>query len=153
MTYYGKRAGRRVVDFEIPEIATLQAAILPAASQAQQEAGASALVSVTPAVQHYHPSAAKFWAYATVSGGVPSLQVSYNVTSITDAGLGTLDVTIATDFSSANWCAQVTVGLVGAGNGSGVSSQGVGTITAIFVNAGVGFVDPTLWSIAGFGDQ
>lgn len=55
---------------------------------------------VAPATQHNHPSAAKCWGKAGVAAGTPSLELSYNTTSLTDAGVGILSVNIATDFSS-----------------------------------------------------
>ena len=75
------------------------------AAQADQETATSTTAAVTPGIQQYHPSAAKVWAYITVAGGTPSLAASYNVTSITDTSAGNVTVTIATDFSSANYCA------------------------------------------------
>lgn len=77
--------------------------LIEIATQAEQEAGSSALVAVTSGRQHFHPSAAKAWGYATVAANVPTLQLSYNITSITDTATGQLTVTIATDFSSANY--------------------------------------------------
>lgn len=76
-----------------------------AATQAEQETGTSTTTTVTPGRQHFHASAAKVWAYITVSGGTPSLDASYNVTSITDTSAGNVTVTIANDFSSANYAA------------------------------------------------
>ena len=76
---------------------------LPGASQAEQETGTSTTVAVTPGVQQFHLSASKCWGFITTSGGTPTLQISYNITSITDSGVGLTTVTIATDFSSANY--------------------------------------------------
>jgi len=57
---------------------------VPAATQADMEAGTSTTTFVTPGTQHFHPGHPKCWGKATVSGGTPTLQTSYNVTSITD---------------------------------------------------------------------
>lgn len=70
------------------------------ATQAEMVAGTSDTVAVTPAVAQHHPSACKAWGKAAGAG---TLTVSYNVTSVTDTGAGHLDVTIAADFSSANY--------------------------------------------------
>lgn len=51
--------------------------------------------------------AAKCW--AKIAGDGTSILSSYNITSITDTGPGDLTITIATDFSSANWAALATV--------------------------------------------
>jgi len=74
-----------------------------AASQSDQETSTSLTTFVAPGTQHFHPSACKNWGKTTVSGGTPTLQVSYNITSITDTATDRLTVTIATDFSSANY--------------------------------------------------
>jgi|CXWL01.1.fsa_nt_gi hypothetical protein len=77
-------------------------ALLAAASQAEMEAGASLTVYVSPGRQHNHPSAVKFWINFNGTGTIAQ-RTSYNVTSITDNGVGDYTVTIATDFSSADW--------------------------------------------------
>ena len=73
----------------------------PIATQAEMEGGTSTTVIVTPGRQHYHPSAAKCWGKAVGAG--TSLTVNYNIASVADTGTGRLGVTIATDFSSANY--------------------------------------------------
>ena len=73
------------------------------ATQAEMEAAASTTASVSPGRQHFHPGHPKVWAKVGVSGGTPSLGVSYNTTSVTDTGTGLLNVAVATDFSSAEW--------------------------------------------------
>lgn len=102
------------------------------------------------------PSACKVWGYVTVSAGAPTLAASYNVTSITDTGVGVLDVTIATDFSSVNWSNVATVNDGVAtpllpGTGSGVRGAGSDRITAR-TSAGV-LTDPGSYSFSGFGAQ
>lgn len=79
------------------------------ATQAEMEAGSSTSVVVTPGRQHFHPSAVKCWGKTTVSGGTPTLQVSYNTTSITDTATDQLTVTIATSFSTANYALNVSI--------------------------------------------
>jgi hypothetical protein len=128
-----------------------------AATQAEQETGTSTSAFVTPGRQQFHASAAKFWGYVTVSAGTPTLQTSYNVTSITDTGTGLLTVTIATDFSSANWPAFVT------GNEGTqyptwtTNSKAVGSILlqATYRASGTTdtFIDPDSWEFGGFRDQ
>ena len=134
------------------------------ATAAEQEAGASASVSVTPSIQQRHPSAAKFWAQVTVSAGTPTLAASYNVTSITDTGTGLLTVTIATDFSSVNWCCQVSVER--ASTALAVANlryaavrntgQAAGTVLVECWDGTAATalqVDPATWHVSGFGDQ
>lgn len=59
-----------------------------AASQSDQETGTSTTVYVSPGRQQYHPSAAKAWFSWTYSAGTPVIDQSYNVTSLTDTGVG-----------------------------------------------------------------
>ena len=75
--------------------------IIEIAIQSEQEAGSDATKAVTSGRQHFHPSACKCWGMAVGAG--TSLTVSYNTTSIADTGTGRLGVTIATDFSAANY--------------------------------------------------
>ncbi len=125
------------------------------ATQADEEAGTVGKV-VTADVQQFHPSAAKCWAYVTVSTGTPTLTSSYNITSITDTGVGDLTITIATDFSSANWCgictnewnavAAVTQHMM-------IVARAAGSVELINVNATPALADPVAWNFIGFGDQ
>jgi hypothetical protein len=106
----------------------------------------------------------RFWAMVTVSAGTPTLQSSYNITSITDTGTGLLTVTIATDFTSANWCCQVAVERASTAltvanlRYAAIRNAGLaaGTIlvecfdgTAVTANQ----VDPASWHVSGFGVQ
>jgi hypothetical protein len=122
-----------------------------AASQSDQETATSTAKFVTPAVQHNHPSAAKCWACVTYSGGTPTLQTSYNITSITDAGTGALTITIATDFSSANWAALFSA--YGGNITTNVTAIAAGSVTTQTITEGVGSSDPTAIYFAGFGDH
>lgn len=61
-----------------------------AATKAQQEAGSSNVVVVTPAVQQYHDSGLKFWCIAGTNGTIVE---GYNVTSVGDTGTGIVTIT------------------------------------------------------------
>lgn len=130
------------------------------AVQADMETATSTTLAVTPGRQQYHPSAAKCWGQVDVSGGTPSLTVNYNITSITDTATGKLAVTIATDFSSANYVVTSTPQKSGAGNCWGVviDSKAAGSFNLwnlIASNAGAAasIIDPDAWNFAAFGDQ
>jgi hypothetical protein len=125
------------------------------AAQADQETATSTALAVTPGRQQFHPSAAKCWAFVTVSGGVPTLAASYNITSITDSGVGDLTITIATDFSSANWAGLATVSAAGVQTYCYESSKSAGSVEYAAINAvsADAVKDPGSWSFAGFGDQ
>lgn len=76
---------------------------LSAASQAQQETASSNAVAVTPGTQHFHPSAAKAYAFVRLSGGTPTVTTGYNIASITDNGTGDWTINFTTAFSTADF--------------------------------------------------
>lgn len=126
------------------------------ATQADMEAASSVLLAVTPGRQQYHPGNPKCWGYATVSGGTPTLQASYNMTSITDAGTGRLAGAVATDFSDANYA---LLGMVALPAAIAISTQEnaavartAGTFEILSNQAGVGLTDPNSYSFSGSGD-
>lgn len=145
----------------VAESATVSfAGTIKLADQSAQETGTSATQAVLPSVQQYHPSAVKVWGKAAVSAGVPSLSASYNITSITDSGQGDLTVTIATDFSSADWACLATVETTSASNGDRLvqiknSGQTAGTVefTTTTKNDSSNPSDPSAWHWTGLGDQ
>jgi len=129
---------------------------LQAASQAEMEAASVTTAAVTPGRAQYHPGVAKMWAYITVSGGTPSLDASHNVTSITDTSAGNVTITIATDFSSANYCAvaqAVTAG--GAAHMASVKTgQAAGTLVVRTALTSSGAdTDNINLAVVAFGDQ
>ena len=128
---------------------------LAAAAQSDQETATSTTLAVTPGRQQFHPSAAKCWAYVTVATGTPTLAASYNITSITDTGVGDLTITIATDFSSANWCALASLTLTNSTTAETVEifSQAAGSVELKSILNAVGVTDPVAWHFAGLGDQ
>ena len=132
----------------------------PIATQAEMEGGTSTTVIVTPGRQHYHPSAAKFWV-KTRPGAVND--ASYNVTSVLDTAAGITVVTIATDFSSSNWCCQCscesTSDTMTVTNLKtvriGLGDQAAGTVSIEvhdFTAITAVLEDPTAWHVMGFGD-
>lgn len=126
------------------------------ATQAEQETGSSTTAAVTPGRQQFHASAAKMWAYITVSGGTPSLDASYNVTSITDTSAGNVTITIATDFSSANYCAVAnSITASGDVNIAHVKTgQGAGSMVVHTSNTSTGTdTDNINMAVVAFGDQ
>jgi hypothetical protein len=142
----------------IDPAAVVAAGGVPAlATQADQETATSTTTFVSPARQHFHPSAAKCWARVTVSGGAPTLQENYNITSISDTGTGRLTITIATDFSGAGWCALSST-MFDYGSNQMTSAVQNTTMAAGSVEidsgfTGTGRVDPNAWYFVGFGDQ
>jgi hypothetical protein len=102
------------------------------AAQADQETGTSTTTVVTPGRQH--SSASKCWLKCDHAGNV---NASYNITSITDTGPGVVTVTIATDFSSAHYALNVSVGTA-VGVCAPNSSQAAGSFVINAFNTGTG---------------
>jgi hypothetical protein len=128
-----------------------------AAAQSDQETASSTTTYVSPGRQQYHPSAAKCWAQCTVAAGVPTMNVSYNMTSITDSGTGLITFTIATDFSSANYAANISIRGVAAGALIAVIDTTTGPTAGALVGLATTVAgtasDPVSWHFTGFGDQ
>lgn len=122
-----------------------------AASQAEMEAASDNTKMATPANANWHPGVAKAWLMCGVTGNIIA---SHNITSVTDDSTGIVTVTIATDFSSANY---VVVGITQQAGGTGETvrlwSQAAGTFTARCVNDAGTVADPTYWYFVCFGDQ
>lgn len=135
---------------------------IASAGPSTMEAASSTSSFVSPGNMHRHPGHPKFWGYVTVAAGTPTLQTSYNITSITDTATGRLTVTIATDFSSANWSPFVTVQRPGTLAELHIPTIRNATIAAgtvqfenLSLNGGGSQVlaDPESWSVSGLGDQ
>ena len=122
-----------------------------AATQAEMEAAASTTVFASPGRTHYHPGVAKAWGEWDNAG---TISASYNLTSITDTGVGDHTVTIGTDFSSGAWAGMVS-------GASGVAfveidtkAAGTARIRAWDVTtAGPSASDAGTWNFVGFGDH
>lgn len=131
------------------------------ASQAEMEAGTSVTVAVTPGRLKFHPGVNKFWGLFTIAGATTA---GYNVDAPTDNGVGDITVNITTDFSSASWCASVTVEMTATTYAVAnartphvrFGGQAAGTLRCDCIDgtATTQLVkDPTVWHIAGWGDQ
>jgi hypothetical protein len=73
------------------------------ALQADMEAATSNVLAATPGRMQYHPGVAKAWAKTVLNSGVPSLSRSYNISSVTDNGVGDFTYNFTTAFSDANY--------------------------------------------------
>jgi hypothetical protein len=94
-----------------------------AATQSDQETGSATDRVVTPARQQFHPSASKGWVSFTGSGTV-TIFASYNVSSVSDNGVGDYTINFSNSFSSGSY--------VGAGIAQGDS--GIAKIVTISDN-------------------
>jgi len=130
---------------------------LAAASQAQMEAASSNTVAATPGRTQYHPGVAKWWLKANGAG--TTVNASHNVTSITDTGTGQLTITIATDFSSADWAGVATLCASNGGAATiigyfSTTTQAAGSIQLNSSSGGGTLADPaSSYFACGFGDQ
>lgn len=79
------------------------------ATEAEMEAATSTTKVLTPANAKHHPGIAKFWVYATINTGVPTIAASHNVTSVSDITTGESAITIDTDFASGAWCCLASI--------------------------------------------
>lgn len=138
------------------------AGVIEIADQTEMEAASDTTRAVTPGTQHFHPSACKAHGVVTVSAGTPTLQVSFNITSITDTATDRLTVTIATDFSTANYA--VIPGIEAATTTYSATTTSLIPVVRNATKAAGSFVldcleidigqatDPASWSFACFGD-
>lgn len=140
-----------------------QVQTLFAATQAIQETGTATTSFVTPGVQHFHPSSAKFWVKATANS--TTIVVSYNMTSWADTAVGQATGTIATDFSSGDWCGAVSIldvtnawtATYTTGYGFGTQAAGTFRVDCSTLTDGntsaSNFNDPDQWFVTGYGDH
>ena len=128
------------------------------AIQSEMETASSNVLVPTPGRMHYHPGVAKCWGYVTYSAGTPTLAVNYNITSIADDGTGLLGVTIATDFSTANYALTATGSVASPGSvgGSPVEDSDARAAGAFQLqytdHAGGTTTDPVSIGFMAFGD-
>lgn len=136
--------------------------VLEIATKAEQEAGSSDALIVTPLKQKNHSSACKAWVLFT-SVTTTSILNSYNVASLTDNGTGDTTVNFTTSFSSALYG-------FGFGGGSGnarlpflyngtfntqdsSTGQAAGSFRMVYSDVSANFVDNTRQSVIFFGNQ
>ena len=124
------------------------------ANHAALEAETNEDTYAPPDLIKHSPGVAKFWVCYNNSA---SIQDSYNMTSISDDGTGASTVTIATDFSNANWVYQANCDISsGWHRTANSSSRTAGVITMETKDQNANLGDPggngeTV--IVGFGDQ
>lgn len=140
-------------DTNTTQLATTAFVLAQAASQAQMEAASSLTQFATAGNTNWHPGVAKCWLKCDAAG---SISVSHNITSIADTGTGVVTVTIATDFSSANFTPVASASSSGAANKNISVSSEIASGTSIVLkawNKSDAAADPTAYFFAAFGDQ
>ncbi|MEW5725896.1 MAG: hypothetical protein AB1896_22495 [Thermodesulfobacteriota bacterium] len=131
-----------------------RAGVIEVAVQSEMEAGTDTGRAVTPGRQKYHPSAAKAWVNFSMS--TATIFGSYNVTSITDNGVGDFTVTWDVDFSSTSYAVTWSAGYYNASANNllgGPYSVAVGSMSLQVRNYQNTLIDPNHVSLAAFGDQ
>ena len=124
---------------------------LETATQAEQETGTAVDKIVTPGRQHFHVSAAKAWlVYDPVT---PATLASYNITSVSDAGTGNVDVTINVNMSGGDYVAIGTaLDETAATRIVQSNSTGTGTVDFVIANEAGTVQDPDELHCVLFGD-
>lgn len=152
--------GEAVLAADLPAAADAAQGAIELAIQSEMETATDVVRAVTPGRQHFHPGHPKVWCKAGVTANILA---SYNMTSVTDGGNGL--ITFNTNFSSADWCAQISIIDTSHAGGTklvcpAVIAQAAGTCQArtIDVNDGDAQVtptteDPDAWYFSGYGDH
>jgi len=124
---------------------------VPAATQAEMEAGSSTSVFVTPGREQYHPGSGKAWCHwETVSS--TSVLSSYNIASLSDGGTGITTLNFDVDFSGAD--AYAVTGLSSVGGTNSYSPPAADSVRVnTFSDAGSTYTDSADNSIICMGDQ
>jgi|TARA_R110001599_G_scaffold288935_1_gene491914 hypothetical protein len=122
---------------------------LAAASQAEMEAGSSNTVAVTPGRLQHGKGSAKVWCTWEANG---SINVSYNVSSITDTGTGDWDINYTTNFSSTNYVAVSTAHITGTALIASNGARAVDDIQINIRNTSGSLTDANCYTVI-FGDQ
>ena len=124
---------------------------VPAATQAEMEAGSSTTVFVTPGREQYHPGSGKVWCHwETVSS--TSILSSYNVGSLTDGGTGITTINYTVDFSGAD--AYAVTGMSSVGGTNSFSPPAADSVRInTFSDSGSTYVDSADNSVICMGDQ
>jgi len=140
---------------------SFQANPLQPASQAEQETGTATDVFVSSGRQQYHISAGKVhcrWHNVT---GVPTLDSSYNVSSLTDTGAGVVTINFTTNFSNSDYCV-VSIGTSSPSNLLTTLTSAVATsscaVNSKSCDTPYALADQTdstavVWGVLIFGDQ
>ena len=144
-----------IVDFDVltnKKILIEELGIALNATQTKQEAGTDTKSLVSPAVQQYHPSAAKCWGMITAP---TTVTVSYPAAGVsnTNPSTGTYVVTHGVTFSSANYAINITIqGGAGSYFSPTITAQNSTTFTVNFRDNSTAAVNVAGFNYTCFGD-
>lgn len=116
----------------LPDSSITLGNVVNQATQSAIEAETNEDTYVPPDLIKNSPGVAKAYVYI-LNSGTPSIQTSYNITSIADTATGRTTVTIATDFTNSAYVI-VANPYIAAGNATGAKSEGAQTAGAFIVN-------------------
>ena len=125
-------------------------ASVSAATQAEMEAASSTTVYASPGRVQYHPGVAKVWGQWNDAGNILG---SYNISSVTDTGVGDHTVNFTTNFSSTDYAVVIMVGLGDRSAFSSTTAVGSTQISGRLVSTPSTAADLTKWMMAAYGDQ
>ena len=152
---YVRNLGGTPIVLDTAETADLPAAAsdtvagkIEIAIQSEMETATDVVRAVVPGRQQFHPSAAKGWIKAGVTGNTI---VSYNTSSVTDGGTGLATINWATDFSGGDY-AQITDVLTSGSLFSLTNAQAAGTTGIAARDDASTLTDPTNFFCVAFGD-
>lgn len=127
------------------------------ASQANMEALAATAV-VIPSVQHFHPGHCKAWVNFTVSGGVVTVQASYNVSGVVRDSTGLFTISFTTAFADTKYAfsgtarSDATFRHLVAGPDGGTKTEGALQIETVRIGSSPAVGDAPEVSVVAFGD-
>ena len=123
------------------------------ADQAALEGETNEDTYAPPDLIKHSPGVAKFYVKFNASGTIQG--TAYNTTSVADNGTGDWTVTIATDFSSANWACSCTIEtpFTRSANIASSGGQAAGTLQVRSTDNNGTMSDGVYMHVIGFGDQ
>lgn len=77
--------------------------VVELAVQSEMETASDTGRAVVPGRQHFHPGHPKAWVSVSAASGTPLNNQSYGVSSLTDSGVGVIEVNFTTAFSAATY--------------------------------------------------
>lgn len=80
------------------------------ATQSDMESPSSSIALVVPSVIKYHPGVAKAWASVDSIASSPLVNLGYNVSSLSDNGVGDITINLSITFSANAYCAPMNAG-------------------------------------------
>jgi len=132
--------------------------VIEIAVQSEMEAASDVLRAVVPGRLQYHPGVCKAWVKYSTSGGTVSRDASYNVSSITDNGVGDFTHNFTAAFSSTQYLAlgnhDATLGAtINGARALNIHTLSTGSARVLHDNTGGAAEDPAYAIFMFFGDQ